>query len=244
MSAALHAGRRALVTGAGKGIGRETVRRLIADGAAVVALSRAPADLASLAAETGCETIAIDLEDVEAAAAAVTQVLPIDLLVNNAGILRLQPLLETSQANFNAVMTVNAFAPLRLAQVVAGDLIRRGKPGAIVNVSSIAAAMGVADHAAYCTSKGGMDALTRVMAIELGPQGIRANSVNPVVTMTPMGREAWSDPVKNARMLSRIPLGRFCEEADVASVISFLLSDGAAMVNGVSIDVDGGFRVS
>jgi NAD(P)-dependent dehydrogenase (short-subunit alcohol dehydrogenase family) len=225
MSAPLHAGKRALVTGAGKGIGRETVRRLIADGATVVALSRSAEDLKSLAAETGCETIAIDL------------------LVNNAGILRLQPLLETSQANFDAVMRVNAFAPLRLAQVVAGDLIRRGQPGAIVNVSSISASMGVADHAAYCTSKGGLDALTRVMAIELGPQGIRANTVNPVVTLTPMGREAWSEPTKSARMLSRIPLGRFCEEADVASVISFLLSDGAAMVNGVSIDVDGGFRV-
>jgi NAD(P)-dependent dehydrogenase (short-subunit alcohol dehydrogenase family) len=243
MSSLLHKGRRALVTGAGKGIGRETVRRLIADGATVVALSRSADDLASLAAETGCETIAIDLEDVEAAAEAVAQALPIDLLVNNAGILRMQPLLETTQANFVSVMTVNAFAPLRLAQVVAGDLIRRGKPGAIVNVSSIAAAMGVADHAAYCTSKGGLDALTRVMAVELGPRGIRANTVNPVVTLTPMGREAWGDPAKSARMLSRIPMGRFCEEADVASVISFLLSDGAAMVNGVSIDVDGGFRI-
>jgi NAD(P)-dependent dehydrogenase (short-subunit alcohol dehydrogenase family) len=243
MSGLPHAGKRALVTGAGKGIGRETVKRLIADGATVVALSRAPEDLESLAAETGCETIAIDLEDVEAAAEAVARTLPIDLLVNNAGILRLQPLLETSQANFTAVMTVNAFAPLRLAQVVAADLIRRGQPGAIVNVSSISASMGVADHAAYCTSKGGLDALTRVMAIELGPMGIRANTVNPVVTLTPMGREAWSEPTKSARMLSRIPLGRFCEEADVASVISFLLSDGAAMVNGVSIDIDGGFRV-
>jgi NAD(P)-dependent dehydrogenase (short-subunit alcohol dehydrogenase family) len=75
---------------------------------------------------------------------------------------------------------------------------------------------------------------------EVGPGD---NTVNPVVTLTPMGREAWSEPAKSARMLGRIPLGRFCEEADVASVISFLLSDGAAMVNGVSIDVDGGFRV-
>ena len=243
MSPALHQGKRALVTGAGKGIGRETVRRLTADGATVVALSRSPEDLASLAVETGCAIIAIDLEDIEAAAEAVARALPIDLLVNNAGILRMQSLLETSQANFSAVMTVNTFAPLRLAQVVAGDLIRLGRPGAIVNVSSIAAAMGVPDHAAYCASKGGLDALTRVMAVELGPQGIRANTVNPVVTLTPMGREAWSEPAKSARMLSRIPMGRFCEEADVASVISFLLSDGAAMVNGVSIDVDGGFRI-
>jgi NAD(P)-dependent dehydrogenase (short-subunit alcohol dehydrogenase family) len=242
MSAGPHAGRRALVTGAGKGIGRETVRRLITEGAAVVALSRLAEDLESLSQETGCETIAIDLEDLEGAAAAVSGALPIDLLVNNAGITRLEPALETSMASFTAVLTVNMMAPLRLSQVVAGDLIRRGRTGAIVNVSSIAASMGVPDHAAYCASKGGLDALTRVLAVELGPKGIRANTVNPVVTMTPMGRQAWSDPAKAAMMLGRIPLGRFCDPVDVASVISFLLSDAASMINGVSINVDGGFR--
>lgn len=236
-------GRRALVTGAGKGIGRETVRRLVADGAAVTALSRKADDLASLAEECGCETIAIDLEDLEAAAEAVSRVLPIDLLVNNAGITNLQPALETTMASFRSLLTINTMAPLRLAQVVAGDLIRRGRPGAIVNVSSIAASTGFENHAAYCASKGGLDALTRVLAVELGPHGIRANTVNPVVTLTPMGRAAWADPGKSAGILGRIPLGRFCESADIAGVISFLLGDDAAMINGISVDVDGGFRV-
>ena len=242
MSGLPHAGRRALVTGAGKGIGREVVRRLVADGASVVALSRSARDLESLSAETGCETIAVDLEDLERSAAAVSRALPIDLLVNNAAITGLEPALETSMANFTTVLTVNTMAPLRLAQLVAGDLIRRGQGGAIVNVSSIAASMGVPDHAAYCASKGALDALTRVLAVELGPRGIRANTVNPVITMTPMGRQAWSDPHKAAMVLGRIPLGRFCESADIASVISFLLGDGAAMINGVSINIDGGFR--
>ncbi len=237
------AGRRALVTGAGKGIGRDTVGRLIADGAAVVALSRQAEDLGSLAEECGCETIAVDLENLEAAAEAVARVLPIDLLVNNAGITALHSVLETTMTSFSRVLKVNTMAPLRLAQVVAGDLIRRGRPGAIVNVSSISASMGVENHAAYCASKGGMDALTRVLAVELGPHGIRANTVNPVVTMTPMGRAAWADPGKAARMLGRIPLGRFCEPMNVSGVIAFLLGDDAAMINGVSIDVDGGLRV-
>ncbi len=239
-----HAGRRALVTGAGKGIGRETVHRLVADGASVIALSRRADDVASLAEATGCETIVVDLQDLEQAAAAVAQALPIDLLVNNAGITRLAPALTISMADFADVLAVNTVAPLRLAQIVAGDLVRRGRPGAIVNVSSISADTGFVDHAAYCASKGGLDALTRVLAVELGPHGIRANTVNPVVTLTPMGRAAWSDPKKSAVMLGRIPLGRFCEPGDVAGVISFLLGDEAAMLNGVSLDVDGGFRIS
>ncbi len=237
------AGRRALVTGAGKGIGREVVRRLIGDGATVIALSRQASDLESLAAETGCATIAIDVAELEAAADAVASVLPVDLLVNNAGITSLEPALTTSMASFEQVLRVNTMAPLRLAQVVAGDVIRRGATGAIVNVSSLSASTGFVDHAAYCASKGGLDAMSRVMAVEWGPHGIRTNTVNPVVTLTPMGALAWSDPAKSGPMLGRIPIGRFCEPTDVAGVISFLLSDDAAMVNGVSVDVDGGFRV-
>ncbi len=237
------AGRRILVTGAGKGIGRDTVRRLVADGAEVVALSRAASDLDSLRAETGCATIAVDLAELEAAAEAVAGALPLDGLVNNAGITILEPALDTSMASFGAILAVNTLAPLRLAQVVAGDLVRRGKGGAIVNLSSVASSMAFANHAAYCASKAGLDALTRVLALELGPHGIRTNSVNPTVTLTPMGEFAWSDPAKSAPLLGRIPLGRFIQPAEVASVVSFLLSDDASMVNGVSIDVDGGLRV-
>ena len=238
------AGRRILVTGAGKGIGRDTVRRLVADGAEVVALSRAAADLDSLKNETGCDTIAIDLAELDAAAEAVAGALPLDGLVNNAGITILEPALETSMASFQAILAVNTLAPLRLAQVVAADLIRRGKGGAIVNLSSVASSMAFANHAAYCASKAGLDALTRVLALELGPHGIRTNGVNPTITLTPMGEFAWSDPAKSAPMLGRIPLGRFIQPSEVASVISFLLSDDASMVNGVSIDVDGGLRIS
>lgn len=238
------AGRRILVTGAGKGIGRDTVRRLVADGAEVVALSRAATDLDTLRAETGCATIAVDLAELEAAAEAVAGALPLDGLVNNAGITALESVLDTTMASFQAVLAVNTLAPLRLAQVVAGDLVRRGKGGAIVNLSSVASSMAFANHAAYCASKAGLDALTRVLALELGPHGIRTNSVNPTITLTPMGELAWSDPAKSAPMLGRIPLGRFIQPAEVASVISFLLSDDASMVNGVSIDVDGGLRVN
>jgi NAD(P)-dependent dehydrogenase (short-subunit alcohol dehydrogenase family) len=236
------AGRRALVTGAGKGIGRELVVALRARGAEVIALSRARADLDALHAETGCETIVTDLEDTEAAADRVRAALPIQLLVNNAGIARLEPALTTAQDTFFQILRVNAWAALRITQVVGGDLVARGERGAIVNVSSIAASVGLPDHAAYCASKAALDAITRVLAVELGPHGIRTNAVNPAVTLTPMAEMAWSDPAKAGPMQARIPMRRFVQPREVADAVCFLLGDGAAMVNGVCLDVDGGFR--
>ena len=236
------AGKRVLVTGAGKGIGRETVLALHARGARVVALSRDPADLAALAAETGCETIAVDLADPSAARAAVERALPLDGLVNCAGIARLASFVDTSLADFEETMAVNTRAPMLVAQVVVRDWLARGAAGAIVNVSSVAAKLGIARHTAYCASKAALDAMTRVMAVELGGHGIRVNSVNPTITLTPMGRQAWGDPARAQPMLDRLPLGRFAEPGEVASVIAFLLGDEAAMVHGACIDVDGGFQ--
>ena len=235
------AGIRALVTGAGKGIGRAVAKALTARGAAVVALGRTAADLESLQAETGCNIIVADLDDVEATAAMVSAALPFDLLVNNAGISILEPALETTATAFEAVLRVNTWAPLRLAQVVAGHLVARGSGGAIVNVSSTASSRGLPLHAAYCASKAALDALTRVLAIEFGPHGIRVNSVNPTVTLTPMAQRAWSDPARSAPMLARIPLGRFVEPEEVARAVCFLLGDGAKMVSGTCLEVDGGF---
>ncbi len=237
-------GRRVLVTGGGKGIGREIVAFLVGCGAEVVALSRSAADLEELAAETGCRTLTADLASAQEAERAASEAGEIDLLVNNAGIAVLQPFLETDVDAFDRTMAVNVRAAMIVAQVVARGLIRRGVPGAIVNVSSQSSVVGLPDHAAYCASKGALDQLTRVMAIELGPHGIRTNSVNPTVVLTPMGERAWSDPVKSGPMLARNPLGRFAQPLDVAQAVAYLLSDGAAMINGATLFVDGGFLAS
>ena len=210
----------------------------------MVALSRSRADLDALEAATGCGTILADVSEITATLRALEAEAAFDLLVNNAGISRLASFVETSQADLEAIMAVNLVAPMRIAQHVAARLIAAGRPGAIVNVSSIAATVGLAEHTAYCASKGALDAMTRVMAVELGPHGIRTNSVNPTVTLTPMAAKAWSDPVKAAPMRGRIPLGRFAQPVEVAEAICYLLGDAAAMINGVCLPVDGGFGAS
>ena len=233
--------KRALVTGAGKGIGRQIVKALATHGAQVGALSRDQTDLDSLREETGCETLVADLADTAAARAAAERAGDVDLLVNNAGIALLQPFLETTPEAMDRTMAVNVRAVMVVSQVLAANMIRRGNGGSIVNVSSIASSIALRDHASYCASKGALDQLTRVMALELGPHQIRVNAVNPTVVMTPMGRRAWEDPAKGGPMLARISLGRFAELEDCADVVCYLLSDSAAMIHGVTLPIDGGF---
>uniref|UniRef100_A0A8C3A3U2 Dicarbonyl/L-xylulose reductase n=1 Tax=Cyclopterus lumpus TaxID=8103 RepID=A0A8C3A3U2_CYCLU len=219
-------GKRALVTGAGKGIGRDTALALARCGAKVTAVTRTQADLDSLVQECASITpVCVDLADWGATEAALQVVGPIDLLVNNAGCASLQPFLELCFCG----------------QILARGMKARGSGGSIVNVSSQASQCALRDHAVYCATKGALDMLTKVMALELGPQQIRVNSVNPTVVMTDMGRLGWSDPEKSKTMLSRIPLGRFAEVEDVVNTILFLLSDKSNMINGVSLPVDGGF---
>ena len=237
-------GKRVLVTGAGKGIGRATAKMLAARGAEVVAISRSQADLDSLAEEIGARGIAVDLADAEATRRAALEALPADFLVNNAGTTALASFLDLPVEDFDMLYAVNARAPMIVAQEYARDRVKKGLPGAIVNVSSISSWIGFADHTAYCASKGAMDAMTRAMANELGRMGIRVNAVNPTVTLTPMAVKAWSDPAKSDPMMKRIPVGHFADPDEVAEVILFLLSDHASMINGITMPVDGGFMVN
>lgn len=234
-------GKKVMLTGAGKGIGRALAEMLVARGASVYAMTRSASDVAALKKDLGIEAVQVDLSDVEATRAATRAGLPCDLLINNAGTTELQPFLETTVEAFDHLMAVNTRAPMIVAQEYAKAQIARGMAGAIVNVSSVASFIGIPDHAAYCASKAGLDGLTRVMAKELGPHGIRVNAVNPTVTLTPMAVKAWSDPVKAAGMLSRIPVGKFASPEDVAEVILFLLTDAAGMLTGQTMPVDGGF---
>lgn len=232
---------RILVTGAGKGIGREICELLSSLGGQVIAVSRTEADLQSLQQACGCTPIVADLADASAARAAAEQAGRIELLVNNAGISVPQPFMKTTVESFDQTMAVNVRAAMVISQVAARGMIDRGQGGAIVNLSSQASMVGLTDHAAYCASKGALDQLTRTMALELGRHNIRVNAVNPTVTLTPMGQMAWGDPAKSRPMLARIPLGRFAQPRDVAHAVAYLLSSQADLIHGVTLPVDGGF---
>jgi L-xylulose reductase len=235
------AGKTVLITGAGKGIGRETAKRLGRLGARVIAMARTQSDLDSLMDEVEGQAIAVDLADTDAARDAAKAAMPADLLVNCAGINILEPFMDVDAGSFDLIQAVNVRAPLIVSQEFARHRIAAGGGGTIVNVSSMSSFVGFADHASYCASKGALDAMSRVMANELGRHKIRVNCINPIVTMTELAAAAWSDPAVSGPVLSRIPIGRFAETGDIADIIVFLLSDASAMMNGLAIPVDGGF---
>ncbi|XP_035695453.1 L-xylulose reductase-like isoform X2 [Branchiostoma floridae] len=239
-------GKKALVTGAGKGIGRDTAKALVKCGAEVFVLSRTQEDLDSLVQEyPGIRPVQCDLGDPVATKAAVESVGPIDLLVNNAGINIPQAFLDVTLDTFDTVMNVNVRAVLQVSQIIAKGMVERGTGGSIVNVSSLASKISAKACTTYCASKGALDIMSKVMALELGPHKIRVNTVNPGIVMTNMMRKiGYDDPDKAGPFLSRIPLGKFVEVDDVVHAILYLLSDKAAMVNGASLPIDGGFLTS
>jgi NAD(P)-dependent dehydrogenase (short-subunit alcohol dehydrogenase family) len=234
-------GKSILVTGASSGIGRATVEALCASGAIVVAAARNVNELARLAEETGCEPLMLDVSDEAAIDEALGSLEAFDGLVNCAGIALLERAVDTTGASFDHVMGVNTRGAVLVAKHVARGMIDAKRAGSIVNVSSQAALVALDDHLSYSASKAALDAVTRALCIELGPFGIRVNSVNPTVTLTPMAVQAWSDPAKRDPALMAIPLRRFAESAEIAAPILFLLSDAASMISGVCLPIDGGY---
>ncbi|CAF4923041.1 unnamed protein product [Pieris macdunnoughi] len=235
-------GKRVLVTGAGQGIGRAIAIDLWRAGAIVVALSRTRSHLESLQNEYPSITIVdVDVADWEKTRNVVESLGHFDALVNNAAVAICQPFLECTPDAFDLMSNVNVKSIINISQVVAKKMIENNTKGAIVNISSQASKAALKDHTIYSASKAGLDAITRAMALELGPHGIRTNAVNPTVTMTAMAQVGWSDPEKADAMLSKIPLGRFAQVSEVSDVVLYLLSDKASMINGVELPIDGGF---
>ncbi|KRT83928.1 dehydrogenase, partial [Oryctes borbonicus] len=224
------------------GIGRDIVKQLATCGAEVIAVSRSTDLLASLQQEVpSIKIVAVDLSNWSATKEALSNIGPIDLLVNNAGLAILEPLLDVTEEHVDQLFGINVKALMNVTQIVAKDLMARKAPGAIVNVSSQASMAGLQDHTVYCATKGAVDAFTRACALELGPHNIRVNSVNPTVIMTAMGRLGWSDPAKANPMLEKIPLRRFGEVKEVVDAVLYLLSNRSSMITGTCLPIDGGF---
>lgn len=235
-------GKRALVTGGASGIGRGIAVQLAKCGAKVIALDVSEDQLINLKKENpSVETVCVNLADWKATQEAVRSVRPIDLLVNNAGQGEILPLTEVTEENYNKIFNVNVKALINVTKIVVEDLLCRGSPGAIVNISSQASQAALPNHTLYCASKAAVDGFTRAVAMDYGPKQIRINAVNPTVVMTDLGRRFWSDPALSQPMLAKIPLGRFGEISDVVAAVLFLLSDHASLVSGICFPVDGGF---
>lgn len=253
----LHTGRRIIVTGAARGLGRSTAELLLAQGARVALLDVLEAELAETAAalggaDAGVLALCVDLSDREQIRQAVVTVIEafggVDALANVAGIVRHSDPLEISRDDWNAVISVNNLAPYELSRAVAQHLIAAGRGGSIVNVASEAGKVGHVDSLAYSASKAALINQTRVLSAALASADINVNCVCPGGLPTPMLREVadvyaerigqQADDIFDAMIADQI--GRHIEPREVARVISFLLTDDAFAIRGQAINVDGG----
>lgn len=239
-------GRRALVTGAGRGIGLAAAAALAQAGAHVTLAARSRGEIeegaAAIAAEGGsADVLRLDVGDPETVRAALVGREPYDILVNNAGTNRPAPFTEVSVEDFDAVMSLNVRAAFFVAQAVAARLIEAGRPGSIIHMSSQMGHVGGARRTVYCASKHALEGLTKAMAIDLAPHGIRVNTICPTFIETPMTRPFFENPVFRADVLTRIKLGRLGQVEDLMGAIVLLAGEGASLMTGTSLVIDGGW---
>ncbi len=236
----------ALITGGGSGIGEGIARAMAAAGARVIVADRNAEGAARVAASVGGDaaSYALDVTDraaCDALAATIQRDIgAISVLVNNAGIIRRGNVEDgNTRADWDATMSVNLDGPYNMVTAFLAQL--KATKGAVINIGSIQSFVALPNSAAYTTSKGGVRALTKALAIELSPQGIRVNAIGPGLIATPLNADARQNPDYMRNFEQRIPLGRLGEPADIAGPAVFLASDLARYVTGVTLPVDGGF---
>jgi glucose 1-dehydrogenase len=238
-------GRVIVITGGSQGIGEACARLLVANGARVALLDVDDTRGRALATELGAHyahcNVASKAEVDAALAATVAALGRIDGLVNNAGIFKAAPFLDISEADWDAVLDVNLKGSFLVGQAVARQMVAQGQGGAIVNMSSVNGRLTIPSIASYNASKGGIDQLTRVMALSLAEHKIRVNGVAPGTIATELAAKAvlTSEEAK-ARIMSRTPMKRLGEPGEIASVVAMLLSDAASYMTGETVLVDGG----
>ena len=243
------AGRRALVTGAGRGIGLACAAALAQAGAHVVLMARTGPEIedaaaAMRAAGGSAEAVAVDVTDLEAMRAAVARCGPFHAFVNNAGTARHSMFLEADEEDFDAVVALNFRAAFFAAQAVARGMAGAGLAGSIVNVSSQMGLVGGPRRSVYSATKHALEGMTKAAAIELGPLGIRMNTLCPTFIETPLTRPFFDDPAFSAWVLGGIKLGRVGRVEDLMGAVVFLCSDASALMTGSALVVDGGWTAS
>ena len=241
-------GRRALITGGGRGIGLAAAAALAEAGAHVTLTARTSSEIEE-AAETirsdggSADATVLDMLDTAAVRSVVETDDPFDILINNAGTNRPKTMSETTEDDFDAVLDLNLRAAFFVAQAVTDKMLAAKMPGAVINISSQMGHVGGPLRTVYCSSKWAIEGLTKSLAMELGPHGIRVNSIAPTFIETPLAKEMLKDPAFREAVVSKIKLGRTGQVEDLMGAIVFLASDAAAMITGASLLVDGGWTI-
>jgi NAD(P)-dependent dehydrogenase (short-subunit alcohol dehydrogenase family) len=237
----------AIVTGGGSGIGLSIAQKLVQHHIHTIIVGRDEQKLQAAQKQLGmlCEYISCDLSDLNAIPQLVEQIInkhgQIDILVNNAGINLKKDFTEVSNEDFQRIIQTNVTAVFVLSREVVKHLLDKGSQGSIINISSMASQYGIPKVIAYTASKSAIEGMTRAMATELSPKGIRVNCIAPGFIATEMSARALNDdPERKEKVLSRTPAGRLGEPSDIAETALFLASDAAKYITGVVLPVDGG----
>ena len=240
-------GKKALVTGAARGLGKAHAACLAESGATVYGTSRDAESARLISERYGTRALPVDITEHAQIARFAEDLMQesggIDLLVNNAGVNVPKPALELTTEDWDTVFDTNLKGSFFLTTSLARHWIKSGTQGAIVNVASQAGIVGIEERAAYGTSKAGLIHLTKILALEWAPAGIRVNAVAPTFVRTELTASTLSRPDWAAELLSRIPIGRFGEPEDIAGAVAFLLSDAASLITGHTLAIDGGYTI-
>ncbi|MBO89627.1 MAG: 3-oxoacyl-ACP reductase [Rickettsiales bacterium] len=241
-------GKRALITGGGRGIGLAAAAALAEAKAHVTIAARTKTEIEEAAdtilSEGGsAEAIVLDMLDTAAVKDAVAAAKPFDILINNAGTNRPKTMADTTEEDFDAILDLNLRAAYFVAQAVTDKMLVAKIPGSVINISSQMGHVGGPLRTVYCSSKWALEGLTKSLAMELGPHGIRVNSIAPTVIETPLAKKMLKDSEFRNAVISKIKLGRIGEVEDLMGAIVFLASDAARMITGASLLIDGGWTI-
>jgi NAD(P)-dependent dehydrogenase (short-subunit alcohol dehydrogenase family) len=239
-------GRRALVTGAGRGIGLTAAAALAEAGAHVTLAARTASEIEEAAAAIRArgqhaDALTLDVTDIDAVRAALAARAPYHVLVNNAGMNRPKMLPDVTVDDFDAIMGLNVRAAFFMAQTVAKRLLDEKLPGSIINISSQMGHVGAARRTVYCASKHAMEGFTKAMAVELAPNNIRVNSLGPTFLETPMTKPFFENKAFRDEVLGKIKLGRLGQLEELTGAIVFLASDASSLMTGSALVLDGGW---
>ena len=238
--------RRALVTGAGRGIGLAGAAALAQAGAAVTLVARTSDEIEAVAAQIvaagGLAGAAmLDVADINAVQQFFAERPAFDIVLNNAGTNRPKPMTDVSEADFDAVIDLNVKAAFFVAQAAARRMIEQGISGSLIHMGSQMGHVGGANRSLYCASKWALEGMSKAFALELAAHGIRSNTIAPTFIETPLTRPFFEDAAFKASVLEKIKLGRLGQVTDLMGAVLFLASDASALMTGSSLVVDGGW---